>query len=166
MNILVTGTAGFIGFHVVNRLLSDGHNVVGIDSINEYYDVHLKFSRLAYTGITKNKIQFNKPVESTSNNAYTFYWLQLEDKENLNAIVRNHSIEIVIHLAAQAGVRYSLVNPDAYLNSNIISFFNILEACRHNNIKHLVYASSSSVYGLNDELPFTTSQNVDHPVSL
>lgn len=166
MNILVTGTAGFIGFHVVNRLLTEGHTVVGIDSINEYYDVHLKFGRLAAAGIDKNKIQYGKPLKSATFESYTFYWLQLEDKEKLMFVFNKHQFEIVIHLAAQAGVRYSLENPDAYLNSNIISFLNVLEACRYHHIKHLVFASSSSVYGLNDHLPFSTSQNVDHPVSL
>ncbi len=166
MKILVTGTAGFIGFHVANRLLKDGHQVIGIDSINEYYDVELKFSRLSFAGINRLAIEYNKPVKSTHQNHYTFYWLQLEDKEKLNAIVADNKVEVVIHLAAQAGVRYSLVNPDAYLNSNIISFLNILEVCRHNHIKHLVFASSSSVYGLNDHLPFSTSQPADHPVSL
>ncbi len=166
MKILVTGTAGFIGFHLANRLLNDGHQVIGIDSINEYYDVELKFSRLSFAGISRPAIEYNKAVQSAKHSGYFFYWLQLEDKEKLNAIVADNKVEVVIHLAAQAGVRYSLVNPDAYLNSNIISFLNILEVCRHNHIKHLVFASSSSVYGLNDHLPFSTSQPADHPVSL
>ncbi len=166
MNILVTGTAGFIGFHVANRLLNDGHTVIGIDSINEYYDVQLKYKRLQYAGIKQSSIEYNKPVVSLNNPAYTFYQLQLEDKDKLNSIVQKHEIEIIIHLAAQAGVRYSLINPDAYIHSNINAFINILETSRHNKIKHLVYASTSSVYGLNDKMPFATSQNVDHPVSL
>ena len=165
MIILVTGTAGFIGFHVANRLIHDGHTVVGIDSINDYYDVNLKYSRLADAGISKEYIEYNKPAKSSKGN-YTFYQLQLEDKNSLNDIVSRHKVEIIIHLAAQAGVRYSLINPDAYINSNIVSFLSILECCRNHKIQHLVYASSSSVYGLNDEMPFSTSHNTDHPISL
>lgn len=165
MNILVTGTAGFIGFHVAKRMVADGHTVVGIDSINEYYDINLKYARLAEAGVDKNSIEYNKPAKSSIGN-YTFYQLQLEDKDALAEIIQHHKIEAVVHLAAQAGVRYSLVNPDAYINSNIVSFMSVLECCRHHNIKHLVYASSSSVYGLNDMLPFSTSHNTNHPISL
>jgi UDP-glucuronate 4-epimerase len=166
MKFLVTGTAGFIGFHLTNRLLADGHTVVGVDSINDYYDITLKYNRLAFAGIHKTGISYNKPVISSKNAAYTFHQLKLEDKEGLQQVFKQHSFDTVINLAAQAGVRYSLINPDAYINSNITGFVNILECCRHNNIGHLVYASSSSVYGLNDSVPFSTSQNVDHPVSL
>jgi len=166
MKFLVTGTAGFIGFHLTNRLLAEGHSVVGIDCINDYYDITLKYSRLAFAGIDKTDIEYNKPVISKTNSSYTFYKLYLEEKAQLDAIFKAHAFDVVVNLAAQAGVRYSLVNPDAYINSNIVGFINILECCRHNNAGHLVYASSSSVYGLNDENPFATSQNVDHPVSL
>ncbi|HEY6974668.1 MAG TPA: NAD-dependent epimerase, partial [Chitinophagaceae bacterium] len=165
MNILVTGTAGFIGFHLANRLLSEGHTVIGIDNINDYYDVQLKYDRLAVAGIHVNSGERNMIV-STAASSYIFYKLNLEDKTSLEKVFKNHNVDIVINLAAQAGVRYSLINPGAYISSNIAGFTNILECCRHNNIQHLVYASSSSVYGLNDSIPFATSQNVDHPVSL
>lgn len=166
MKFLVTGTAGFIGFHLTNRLLAEGHTVVGIDSINDYYDVNVKYSRLAFAGILKEDIQYNLPLVSKTTSAYTFYQLQLEEKENLMAIFKQHGFDVVVNLAAQAGVRYSITNPDAYINSNIVGFINILECCRYNNVGHLAYASSSSVYGLNDVNPFSTAQNVDHPVSL
>lgn len=164
MTILVTGTAGFVGFHVVNRLLNDGHQVIGIDCLNTYYDVTLKHSRLAQAGINSSVVQYNDAC--IGNNGYIFYQLQLEDKNALNYIFNDHKPDIVIHLAAQAGVRYSIINPDAYISSNIVAFTNVLECCRHYKIKHLVYASSSSVYGLNDAIPFATNQNVDHPISL
>jgi UDP-glucuronate 4-epimerase len=164
MTILFTGTAGFIGFHVTNRLLKDGHEVIGVDSLNTYYDVTLKHARLAQVGINSSVVQYN--TSSSGVAGYTFYQLQLEDKDALTHLFQQHKPDVVIHLAAQAGVRYSIINPDAYISSNIVAFNNILECCRHNNIKHLVYASSSSVYGLNDAVPFSTSQNVDHPISL
>lgn len=167
MTILVTGTAGFIGFHLTNRLVQMGHTVVGIDSLNDYYDVNLKYNRLAAAGIDRGNISYNKPCVSTLYPAYTFYKLHLENKDLLQHIFTTWQPEIVINLAAQAGVRYSLSNPDAYISGNIVGFTNILECCRHStSLKHLVYASSSSVYGLNDEVPFTTSQHVDHPISL
>ena len=166
MNILVTGTAGFIGFHVANRLLNDGNTVIGVDSINDYYDVQVKHDRLACAGIKPPTIEYNRKYISTYTSNHTFYKLNLEDRQPLENIFNQHNIDIVVHLAAQAGVRYSLINPHAYIQSNIVGFMNILECCRHNNIKHLVYASSSSVYGLNEQIPFSTNQNVDHPVSL
>lgn len=165
MKILITGTAGFIGFHLTNRLLKDGHTVIGVDSMNDYYDVNLKYDRLKSAGINKEEIDYNKRVEG-KNASYNFYQTQLEDKQGLEKIFAAEQPEVVVNLAAQAGVRYSLTNPDAYVNSNIVGFVNILECCRHNKVKHLVYASSSSVYGLNDENPFSTSHNVDHPISL
>src|ERR1051326_2121066 len=165
MNVLITGTAGFIGFHLSNRMLKDGHTVIGIDNINEYYDVRLKYDRLSYSGIKTHSIDYNKKYGSTTS-SYTFYKLNLEDKDALENIFKEHAIDIVINLAAQAGVRYSLINPGAYIQSNIVGFTNILECCRHHYIKHFVYASSSSVYGLNEEIPFSTDKNVDHPVSL
>jgi UDP-glucuronate 4-epimerase len=164
MTVLVTGTAGFIGFHVANRLLKDGHEVIGIDCLNTYYDVTLKHSRLAQAGINSSMVQYNTACNGIG--CYIFYQIQLEDKNVLTQIFHNHKPDVVIHLAAQAGVRYSLINPDAYISSNIVAFTNILECCRNFNIKHLVYASSSSVYGLNDAIPFSTNQNVDHPISL
>ncbi len=166
MNILVTGAAGFIGYHTVKRFIKDGHNVIGADSVNEYYDVHLKYSRLAQTGIEENKTVYGKPTPGNGFSNYVFYKILLEDETSLKYLFDNEKIDMVINLAAQAGVRYSLINPSAYINSNITGFANLLECCRHYNIKHLVYASSSSVYGLNDAIPFSTSQNADHPISL
>lgn len=166
MKILITGTAGFIGFHLANRLISRGDEVVGLDVINDYYDVRLKYGRLATVGIDQQRIEYNKLVTSSKYPNYRFIQLKLEDVENLNRLFENEKFDKVCNLAAQAGVRYSLTNPHAYINSNIIGFINILEACRHNKVKHLAYASSSSVYGLNEMQPFSTSQNVDHPISL
>lgn len=150
MKFLVTGAAGFIGFHVSKRLLNDGHQVVGIDNINDYYDVKLKESRL-------------EQLESPS---FTFYKLDLADRDGMSKLFETEQFERVIHLAAQAGVRYSLENPYAYADSNLTGYLNILEGCRHNKVQHLLYASSSSVYGLNRKMPFSTDDSVDHPVSL
>ena len=148
---LVTGAAGFIGFHLSKRLLNEGCKVVGLDNLNEYYDVNLKKARL---NILKQEENFQ------------FVYANLEDKEAIDNTFKDYHIDIVVNLAAQAGVRYSLKDPYTYINSNIYGFMNILEACRHNNVEHLVYASSSSVYGSNEKMPFSTSDNVDHPVSL
>ncbi len=166
MKILLTGAAGFIGFHVVSRLLKEGHTVIGIDSLNHYYDVHLKLDRLSELGIDKDRIAYKTRIDSTIYPGFIFGQLNLEDKDGLNKIFEKAEIDVVIHLAAQAGVRYSLTHPDAYISSNIVGFVNILECCRNANIQHLVFASSSSVYGINDEIPFTTNQNTDHPISL
>ncbi len=164
--ILVTGTAGFIGFHLVNRLLQDRHRIVGIDQINDYYDPALKYDRLRQAGIDREKIRKGERVTSEHNENYTFIRLDLEDGEALAKIFAEEKPDIVIHLAAQAGVRYSLTHPHVYVSSNITGFLNILEACRHHPVEHLVYASSSSVYGLNKEMPFSAHRPVDHPVSL
>jgi len=166
MKILITGTAGFIGFHLANRLIERGNEVIGLDAINDYYDINLKYGRLSLTGINKDEITYNKLVKSTKHNNYRFIQMNLEDRENINRLFEEEKFDKVCNLAAQAGVRYSLTNPHAYIESNIIGFLNILEACRHNQVKHLAYASSSSVYGLNESQPFSTSQNVDHPISL
>jgi UDP-glucuronate 4-epimerase len=166
MKILVTGTAGFIGFHLVRRLITEGHTVIGLDSINDYYDVNLKYSRLSVSGIEKDKIENNKLIQANGGIPYRFIRMNLEDRENLNRLFKNEQFDRVCNLAAQAGVRYSLTNPYAYIDSNITGFINILEACRHHGIKHLVYASSSSVYGLNESIPFSEKDNVDHPISL
>ncbi|MBN2817787.1 MAG: NAD-dependent epimerase/dehydratase family protein, partial [Bacteroidales bacterium] len=166
MKILVTGTAGFIGFHLAKRLLERGDEVVGLDNINDYYDVNLKYARLKETGIEKEKIEYGKLVQSISYSKYKFVKLNLEDKEQIDKLFTEEKFDKVCNLAAQAGVRYSIENPMAYVNSNIVGFVNILEACRHNNVKHLAYASSSSVYGLNETMPFSTHNNVDHPISL
>lgn len=166
MKILITGTAGFIGFHLAEKLLKRGDQVVGLDSINDYYDVRVKYGRLEKTGISKNDIQYNQLIQSTVYPNYQFIQLNLEDKDKLNQLFESQKFDKVINLAAQAGVRYSLTNPDAYIDANIVGFINILECCRHHQIKHLTYASSSSVYGLNKDQPFSTKDNVDHPVSL
>ena len=163
---LVTGCAGFIGFHLVNALLERGDTVIGIDNINEYYDVNLKYSRLLEAGIERSKIDWKKPVLSDKYLDYTFVRMNLEDKEDLLAMCKAENFDIIINLAAQAGVRYSIENPDSYVQSNIVGFLNILEASRHCKIKHLVYASSSSVYGMNELIPFSVKHTVDHPVSL
>ncbi|MCS4265863.1 NAD-dependent epimerase [Serratia sp. BIGb0163] len=151
MKFLVTGAAGFIGFHVAERLLAAGHQVVGIDNLNDYYDVGLKIARL--------DLLADKP-------AFQFIKLDLADREGMAQLFAEHQFQRVIHLGAQAGVRYSLDNPLAYADSNLIGHLNVLEGCRHNKVEHLLYASSSSVYGLNRKLPFATEDSVDHPVSL
>ncbi len=151
MNILVTGAAGFIGFHLSKQLLSQGYHVIGVDNLNEYYDVLLKKDRL--------KILEENPH-------FEFHQIDLSIREKLNQIFENKTINIVINLAAQAGVRYSLDNPHSYVQSNLVGFVNILEACRHYHIEHLIYASSSSVYGANTTIPYSTKDSVDHPISL
>ncbi len=166
MKILVTGTAGFIGFHLANRLLERGDEVVGIDSINDYYDVRLKYDRLAQTGIAQSAIEYGKAVQSDKYGKYRFVKLNLEDREALQALFAAERFEAVVNLAAQAGVRYSLENPYAYIESNIVGFVNLLECARHNPVKHFVYASSSSVYGGNTKTPFSEEDRVDNPVSL
>jgi UDP-glucuronate 4-epimerase len=149
--ILVTGAAGFIGYHVARRLLEGGRAVVGIDNLNNYYDPKLKEARLA---------------ELTKFPGFRFIKLDLADRAGMAALFAEHKFAHVVHLAAQAGVRYSLIDPHAYIDSNLVGFTNILEGCRHNGCKHLLYASSSSVYGSNTQMPFSTHDNVDHPLSL
>ena len=166
MKILVTGTAGFIGSFLAERLIARGDEVVGVDSINDYYDLNVKYGRLQRAGIPKHKLAYNSVLQSTKYPNYKFVQMDLEDNVNIDALFKAEKFDRVCNLAAQAGVRYSLINPHAYVNSNIVGFVNILEACRHNDIEHLAYASSSSVYGLNESMPFSTSDNVDHPVSL
>lgn len=166
MKILVTGSAGFIGYHVSRELLSQGHAVTGIDNINDYYDVRLKYARLRETGIEERRIKPGKYVQSDVFDSYQFIEMDLNDRETLNDLFEKEHFSHVIHLAAQAGVRYSLQNPFAYIHSNITGFMNLLEACRHNPVKHLVYASSSSVYGDKTDTPFSESDNTDQPVSL
>lgn len=166
MKILVTGTAGFIGFHLAQRLLERGDEVVGLDSINDYYDVRLKYGRLAKMGIDEHAIASHKLVQSSRYDAYRFVQMNLEDQAAVAALFEQEKFDRACNLAAQAGVRYSLVNPQAYVAANLVGFVNILEGCRHNKVQHLAYASSSSVYGLNETMPFATSHNVDHPVSL
>ncbi|MGZ6248537.1 MAG: NAD-dependent epimerase [Syntrophales bacterium] len=149
--ILVTGAAGFIGFHLSRRFLMAGHAVIGVDNLNDYYDVNLKNARLRLL---------------KDNDAFHFIKMDIAERENVASLFKREAPTIVVHMAAQAGVRYSLVNPHAYLESNLAGFLNILEGCRHQACKHLVFASSSSVYGANTEMPFSVHHNVDHPVSL
>ncbi len=151
MKILVTGAAGFIGFHLCRRLLADGHQVCGLDNLNDYYDVQLKEDRLE---------------KLVARDEFSFEYVNIANRKDMRALFAAGNFDYVVHLAAQAGVRYSLKNPNSYIDSNLVGFGNILEGCRHNNVKHLVFASSSSVYGLNTEMPFSVNHNVDHPVSL
>lgn len=151
VRVLVTGAAGFIGFHLTQKLLARGETVVGIDNLNPYYDVSLKKNRLAQL---KEKPNFS------------FYLLDLANREDTAQLFAQDHFEVVVHLAAQAGVRYSLQNPHAYVDSNLVSFVNVLEGCRHSQVRHLVFASSSSVYGANTKIPFSVKDNVDHPISL
>lgn len=166
MKILVTGIAGFIGYHLVMSLINRDDEIIGLDSINDYYDVSIKYGRLKNCGFDKSDIEYNKLIKSSKYSNLSFIKLGLEDKNNLENLFKEEKFDKVINLAAQAGVRYSLVNPQAYIDSNITGFLTILECCRNFSIKHLTYASSSSVYGLNEKQPFSTKDNVDHPVSL
>ena len=160
--ILITGAAGFIGHHLSKLLVKNGYHVVGIDNINDYYDINLKFTRLEDMNINVEDIQYNLPVEGE----ITFVKLDLVDKDNILALFEKYQFDYVVNLAAQAGVRYSLINPHSYVDSNITGFLNILEACRTYPVKHLVFASSSSVYGLNENIPFKTSHHTDHPLAI
>lgn len=164
--ILVTGTAGFIGFHLANRLLSKGYIVCGLDSINDYYDTALKYGRLQQCGLSKADITPGKEVTSKTIPNYSFIQMQLENGAMMNELFSKHQFDVVVNLAAQAGVRYSIQNPHAYVNANVNGFINILEACRHHQVKHLIYASTSSVYGLNKKMPLSEHEHADHPMTL
>lgn len=166
MKILVTGSAGFIGFHLANKIVEEGFDVVGIDNINDYYPGKLKFARLSEAGISNDAANWHRKISSTKYPGYSFVRMNLEDREQIDRLFREEKFDAVCNLAAQAGVRYSIENPHAYIQSNIVGFANILEACRHNNIRHLVYASSSSVYGNNSKMPLSVTDRVDNPVSL
>jgi len=150
-NVLVTGAAGFIGFHLSQRLLQNGCHVIGLDNMNDYYDIRLKKARLELL---------------TSSDHFMYQQIDLADRDGIEKLFEKHSIDVVVNLAAQAGVRYSLVNPHSYVSSNLVGFVHLLECCRHHHIKHLVFASSSSVYGANTKMPFSIHDNVDHPVSI
>ncbi len=177
LNILITGAAGFIGFHLIQALKPFGHNIVGIDNLNDYYDPQLKLDRLKALGLDKacidqlldsSALPQNDKVchPERSEGSLTFQKLDLADREGVAQLFNDHKFDIVVNLGAQAGVRYSIENPHAYVDSNLVGFVNILEGCRHSKVKHLVYASSSSVYGMNIKQPFSTDDRVDYPISL
>jgi len=166
MKILVTGTAGFIGFHTVLRLLKEGFEVVGLDNINNYYDTHLKYNRLAHCGISREEIAYAQAAPSSVYPAYRFIKMDLTDKEGLQQLFQAEKPDRVIHLAAQAGVRHSLTHPDDYVQNNLVGFVHLLECIRNQPVQHFVFASSSSVYGLNENQPFSASDIVDHPISI
>ena len=167
MKILVTGAAGFIGYHLVKTLIKDNHEVIGLDNINDYYSTNLKFDRLKELGINKDSAKdFLSLSGSNLFKNFKFIRMNLEDRENLPKLFKDQKFDVVCNLAAQAGVRYSIENPETYIDSNIVGFLNILECCRNHNIKKLVYASSSSVYGDNKKTPFEETDNTDKPISL
>lgn len=161
--ILITGAAGFIGFHVAKALVLKSNEVIGIDNLNNYYDISLKVSRLAELGIKQSEFEYNRQYK---NDNFSFTKLDISDQKNIECLFDKHKFDIVINIAAQPGVRYSLINPYAYSESNLVGFLNILEGCRKAEVEHLVFASSSSVYGLNAKIPYSTKDNVDHPISL
>lgn len=164
--VLVTGAAGFIGSALTRRLLEQGYEVVGMDNINSYYDTRLKYARLALGGIAQEDIKDNRMTASTSNPGYRFIKLDLADRIGMEALFRTERFDYVVNLAGQAGVRYSIENPYAYVESNVLGFLNVLENCRHYPVKHLVYASSSSIYGMNQQVPYRESDKTETPVSL
>ncbi len=167
MKILVTGAAGFIGSKLMGVLASRGDEVVGIDSINNYYDVRLKYGRLSEMGIILNdEFVWNQPIQSLRYETCRFIRMSIDDRHAMEELFEREHFEKVVNLAAQAGVRYSITNPYAYLQSNLAGFLNVLECCRHYEVKHLVFASSSSVYGLNSKVPYSEEDKVDTPVSL
>jgi len=166
LKILVTGTAGFIGYHLAKKLLLRGDEVVGLDNINDYYDVNLKYARLNELGINKDELKENELITSKTYKKHKFIKTNLEDSVTINKLFETEKFDAVCNLAAQAGVRYSIENPHAYIQSNVVGFMNILEACRNYNVRNLSYASSSSVYGLNKSQPFKTTDMTDTPVSL
>ena len=169
MKVLVTGSAGFIGFHLVKALCAKGYNVLGVDNLNAYYDLGLKNARLAESGIDTSVLDRQseaEPIQSALHDNYRFMRLDLADREGMDALFSANHFDVVVNLAAQAGVRYSIENPHAYVDSNVTGFINILEGCRRSGVGHLVYASSSSVYGRNSETPFRESDRVDTPVSV
>jgi len=163
--VLVTGSAGFIGMHTV-RYLAPEYDLTGLDNINDYYDKSLKYARLSVTGIDRSTIQYGKMLKSSTLPSYQFIQLDLTDRENTSQLFEDEGFDIVCHLAAQAGVRYSIENQYSYIDSNVVGFMNVLECCRKHRIQHLVYASSSSVYGLIEDMPLSPHMSANHPVSL
>lgn len=166
MKILVTGAAGFIGYHLCEKLIAQGYEIVGLDNINDYYDVNLKYGRLNELGIQKDQIGWNILTESQKSKNFKFTQLSLEDKSEVDTLFKNQQFDLVCNLAAQAGVRYSLEKPFKYVDSNVTGFLSILEGCRNYGVKKIIYASSSSVYGLNEKIPFSVNDTVDNPISL
>jgi UDP-glucuronate 4-epimerase len=169
VKILVTGATGFIGFHLCKSLLEDEYEVLGIDNINDYYDVNLKYARLKELGISTSSITTNsspiKHIPSSIYKNYSFFKLDIADRDSITQLFQSFNPNMVVNLAAQAGVRYSIENPYAYMNSNLVGFLNIIELCRHNNVEGFIYASSSSVYGGNKKIPFSVDDRVDNPIS-
>lgn len=166
IKILVTGAAGFIGYHAVKALTEEGFQVTGLDNINAYYDVNLKYARLSDAGISKNDIKHGELICSKRNSLYRFVQLDITDRLTLTDLFEKERFTHILHLAAQAGVRYSLENPHTYIDSNVVGFENLLENCRHYSVKHFVYASSSSVYGLNNKIPYKETDVTESPASL
>ena len=166
MRVLVTGAAGFIGSYVSRRLLDQGYAVLGVDNLNDYYDINLKLGRLNTLGIKRDNIVWYEYIRSSQYKDFYFVRMNIEDKQAMQMLFANGGFDYVCNFAAQAGVRYSIENPYTYVESNIDGFLNILEGCRHSRVKHLVYASSSSVYGLNGKVPFSEKDSIAHPVSL
>lgn len=166
MKILVTGAAGFIGSATIKALLERSHEVVGLDNLNSYYDTGLKYARLADAGIPQAAIRENEMAHSRTHSAYRFMKMELTDRIGMNALFGSERFDVVINLAGQAGVRYSIENPFAYVEGNVLGFLNILENCRHYPVRHLIYASSSSIYGMNDHVPYAENDKTDSPVSL
>ena len=166
MKILITGAAGFIGFHMVMKYVQTTCEVFGLDNINDYYDLGLKYDRLAECGINKTKIVYGETIKSSLWNNYSFIMMDIHNDNGMNNLFQSEKFDLVIHLAGQAGVRYSLDNPKSYIESNVVGFLNILEGCRHTRVRKLVYASSSSVYGMSDKSMLSVSDSTDKPVSL
>jgi UDP-glucuronate 4-epimerase len=166
VKILITGTAGFIGFHLAERLINEGYDVYGLDVINDYYDINLKFLRLEQHGIPRLMVDFNEPIQSTKYHNYKFIRMDLADHDTIVNFMIEQKFDYVVNLAAQAGVRYSIDNPRAYTHSNIDGFLSVLEGARYSKVKHLIYASTSSVYGLNTEMPLSEDHKTDRPMAL
>jgi len=166
MKVLITGTAGFIGYHVAKKMLQNGFQVIGIDNLNEYYSTELKFDRLNNSGINTHNIEYNIAIKSTCFENYIFYKIDICDSDSINNLFSKYSFDLVIHLAAQAGVRYSIENPKSYIRSNIDGFLNLLESSKLSSVKRILYASSSSVYGLSEKEILSVDDNTDKPVSL